>query len=432
MSRALDRSTLRARPARESLRCASPAGRRWPIALLYAMALALLVEGAGYLIVKAYDNDLGDRPQRHLYSAIRGHELNPAYRRGFDTGGRLIHSAQGFRRDGLIEKAKPTGTFRIFVLGGSTLYGIGVQGGDLYPAHPSLANDEAVPFFLEQDLNARVRAAGFDVDVEVINAGVTAYQTFQHVLYFYETLYEYQPDMLLFLDGHNDFYNVDSANPIKAYGYSAAGMMQALNERRPLVSLYLATRHLGQYSYAFKFLEKASLRLFERYEAPPHNSGESSRLPEGDFDTALESAAAVGFLRNYKLIEHFAREGGIDYHVFLQPEVVFENEQWLHPPDRGIKATTERLYGPERVELMRRARERFPALFARHRIPFTDVGTIAQPGAEQAQLYVDYCHLTPEGSEAVAERMLPVVVDKVLARLRREQEVPAATASGPV
>jgi hypothetical protein len=159
-------------------------GRKRPIALLYVIALALLVEGAGYLIVRICDNDLGNGSQRHLYSAIRGHELNPDYRRAFDTGGRQIHSAHGFRRDGLIELAKPEGTFRIFVLGGSALYGIGVQGGDSYPAHPSLANDETITFFLERDLNSRVRAAGFDVDVEVINAGVTAYQTFQHVLYF--------------------------------------------------------------------------------------------------------------------------------------------------------------------------------------------------------------------------------------------------------
>jgi hypothetical protein len=294
-------------------------GRRWPITLLYVIVLALLVEGAGYIVVRVYDNDLGDSSQRHLYSAIRGHELNPGYRRDFDTGERLVHSAQGFRRDGLIEKEKPAGTLRIFVLGGSALYGIGVQGGDIYPPHPSLANDETVPFFLEQDLNARLEAAGIDVDVEVINAGITAYQTFQHMLYFYETLYEYQPDMLLFLDGHNDFYDVDPDNPIKAYGYSAAGMIRALNERRPLITLYVASRYLGQYSYLFKFLEKTSLQLFERHEAPPHNSGQSSRLPAGDFDAALEAAAAVGFLRNYKLIQHFARDGGIDYHVFLQP-----------------------------------------------------------------------------------------------------------------
>ncbi|MGH6905660.1 MAG: hypothetical protein ACREIR_23320, partial [Geminicoccaceae bacterium] len=192
------------------------------------------------------------------------------------------------------------------------------------------------------------------------------------------------------------------------------------------------SRYLGQYSYAFKFLEQVSLQLHERYEAPPHNSSQSSRLPDGDFDAALETAAAIGFLRNYKLIEHFAREAGIDYHVFLQPEVVFENDQRLLPQDRAIKATTEQLYGPERVELMKRARARFPALFAGRGIPYTDVATIAEGAAERAQLYLDYCHLTPEGARAVAEGMLPEVVDQIVGRLRRGQGVPAPTAVGPV
>jgi lysophospholipase L1-like esterase len=406
-------------------------GWRWLIVPLYVAGLALLVEGGAYLTVKAFDNELGNQSQRHLYSAIRGHELNPSYRRAFDTGGRRIHSAQGFRRDAPIEKQKPAGTFRIFVLGGSALYGIGVQGGAQYPVHPSLGNDETVTFFLERDLNARLRAAGIDVEAEVINAGVTAYQTFQHVLYFYEALYEYQPDMLLFLDGHNDFYNVDPANPIKAYGYSAAGMVQALNERRPLFTLYVASRYLGQHSYAFKLVEKLSLQLFERYEALPHNSGQSSRMPDGDFDSALEQAAAIGFLRNYGLIEHFAREQGIDYHVFLQPEVVFEDDRRLRPADLAIKETTEKLYGNDRVEIMKRARARFPALFADRGLPFTDVATIAESAGERDQLYLDYCHLTPSGAQAVAARMLPVVLAKVLAHLRPGPAVPGSVASGP-
>jgi hypothetical protein len=103
--------------------------RRWSIRCLYVATLVLLFEGSAFLTVRAYDNELGNGSQRHLYSAIRGHELSPGYRRAFDTGGRLIHSAQGFRRDGLIEMAKPAGVFRIFVLGGSALYGIGVQAG---------------------------------------------------------------------------------------------------------------------------------------------------------------------------------------------------------------------------------------------------------------------------------------------------------------
>ena len=243
--------------------------RRWSIRCLYVASLALLFEGAAFLLVKAYDNELGNSSQRHLYSAVRGHELNPGYQRAFDTGGHLIHSAQGFRRDDLIEMAKPAGVFRVFVLGGSALYGIGVQSGTTYPVHPTLANDQTITFFLERELNARVRAAGLNVQIEVVNAGVTAYQTFHHVLYFYETLYEYQPDLLLFFDGHNDFYNVDRANPIKAYSYSAAAMVPALNQRRPWFTLYVTSRALGEYSYAFKVLEKLSMAMFEKSRGSP-------------------------------------------------------------------------------------------------------------------------------------------------------------------
>ena len=401
--------------------------RRWLVRCLYVASLALLFEAAAFVVVKAYDNDLGNSSQRHLYSAVRGHELNPSYRRNFDTGGRLIHSAQGFRRDGLIDMAKPAGVFRIFVLGGSALYGIGVQGGSTYPLHPTLANDETVTFFLERDLNARVRAAGLDVQVEVVNAGVTAYQTFHHVLYFYETLYEYQPDMLLFLDGHNDFYNVDRSNQIKAYSYSAASMVPALNQRRPWFTLYVASRALGEYSHAFKVLEKLSLAMFEKAEARPQNSGQSSRLPEGDFDEELRQAASAGFLRNYHLIDAFAQYYGFDYHVFLQPEIVFEDSHRLAPRDAAVQAITERLYGNGRVEIMRRARTVFPELFATRRVPYTDIGSLAQGTGEREQLYIDYCHLTPAGARRVAERMLPAVLDKILERLAPESDFLART-----
>ena len=348
------------------------------------------------LVIKAYDNDLGNSSQRHLYSAVRGHELNPGYRRAFDTGGRLIHSAQGFRRDGLIEMAKPAGVFRVFVLGGSALYGIGVQSGTTYPLHPTLANDETITFFLERELNARVRAAGLDVQIEVVNAGVTAYQTFHHVLYFYETLYEYQPDLLLFLDGHNDFYNVDRANPIKAYSYSAAAMVPALNQRRPWFSLYVASRALGEYSYAFKVLEKLSMAMFENLEARPQNSGQSSRLPEGDFGEALQQAATAGFLRSYRLIEAFSQYYGFDYHVFLQPEVVFENTRWLDP--RIQRSRRPRSGSMERSGSRScGAPAAVSELFAVHQVPYTDIGSLARGPDDRGQLYMDYCHLTPEG-----------------------------------
>ena len=53
-----------------------------------------------------------------------------------------------------------------------------------------------------------------------------------------------------------------------------------------------------------------------------------------------------------------------------------------------------------------RTRTLLPDLFESQGIPFHDVATIAAPSTTDRQLYLDYCHLTPEGSEVVAPASL--------------------------
>lgn len=282
--------------------------------------LALCLEGFSYVIVTGYfNNDFGRKAERHLYSSLRGHQLNPEYQRPDDTENLLIHSEQGFRRDGPVSREKPEGTLRIIMLGGSTLYGLGSLGSQTYPEHRTLLNDETVPHFLEAKLTQSLS----DRRIEVINAGVTAYHTFQEFLYLYETLHEYDPDLVLFLDGHNDFYNVGVDNPISDYGYSSFNMLRALNDRRPFTSLHLGMRYLGDHSYFFRFMEKMALTLSERYEARPYNIGGDPSALERDFEQEFLEMAKLGFLRNYALIETLAEHHDFAFHVFLQPEVVF-------------------------------------------------------------------------------------------------------------
>ena len=68
----------------------------------------------------------------------------------------------------------------------------------------------------------------------------------------------------------------------------------------------------------------------------------------------------------------------------------------------------------------------------RAQVPYTDIGSLAAGAGERGQLYMDYCHLTPEGARAVAERMLPVVVDKYSSACAASRRCPAPTAVGPV
>ena len=382
--------------------------------LLYVGLVVLSLEAASYFVVVVLrGHALGDLAERHVYSPIRGHKLNPRYRRDPDADGAEMHSSQGFRRNSLVTKLKPENVFRIIALGGSTLYGAGTQRTSPYPAVDALRNEETITYFLEKKLNRAFELEGIPMTVEVINAGVVAYQTFQHVLYFYESLYEYDPDMLIFLDGHNDYYRVGVDNPIAEYSYSSYRMIPVLNERTPFVSIYLFARYLGQYSYFMKMVEKASENLYETYEAKSYSTEGDYAAIERNFGREFEAWARVGFLRNYKLIEAFGEYHQFSFHVFLQPEVVFEDEELLGAHDRAVQRTTAELYGGAKVETMERAVVELPRLFARFGIPFSEISTIAEKGGNGHALYVDYVHLTPRGSQIVADAMYSVLLPKI-------------------
>jgi lysophospholipase L1-like esterase len=96
------------------------------------------------------------------------------------------HSSRGYRHDELITP-KPEGQFRIFAVGGSTTYGISLNVGDDYPAQ----------------LQAILRANGYS-NVEVINAGVPQYATYENLINFQLKILDDAPDMLITYEGIND------------------------------------------------------------------------------------------------------------------------------------------------------------------------------------------------------------------------------------
>jgi tetratricopeptide (TPR) repeat protein len=87
------------------------------------------------------------------------------------------------------EKEKPTGTFRIFCLGGSTTVG-----------YPYWFNAAFSTF-----LRYRLHALFPDRSIEVINLGLTATNSFT-VLDIARDLSEAGPDLIIVYDGHNEFY----------------------------------------------------------------------------------------------------------------------------------------------------------------------------------------------------------------------------------
>ncbi len=118
-----------------------------------------------------------------------------------DTRG-VQHNSVGFRRSSEVRLLKPAGTYRIFLMGASTAYGLGGLWPHIDDRYPVLKNSETIDAYLEQELQARFP----DLSIEVINAAITSTQTHHNLIYLNQTILQYEPDMVLFLDGLNDYF----------------------------------------------------------------------------------------------------------------------------------------------------------------------------------------------------------------------------------
>jgi len=96
-------------------------------------------------------------------------------------------NTHGFRGDE-ITVDKPFDTFRIFVIGGSTTFGVG-----------STSNSNTIPGYLQNYFNSVP-----ELNVEVINAGIPKAFSYSEINYVQKSLLKYEPDLLIVYDGFND------------------------------------------------------------------------------------------------------------------------------------------------------------------------------------------------------------------------------------
>lgn len=121
------------------------------------------------------------RPHPYLVYA-----LNESFVSG---DGKNRHNTHGTRGADFVVP-KPAGTFRIVCVGGSTTYETGV-----------LDDARAYPALMGEKLRELGRA-----DVEVINAGVPGYTSFECLIELALRVLEWQPDLVLFYDNTNDVH----------------------------------------------------------------------------------------------------------------------------------------------------------------------------------------------------------------------------------
>ncbi|MBA3340337.1 MAG: hypothetical protein H0T48_00715 [Gemmatimonadaceae bacterium] len=111
------------------------------------------------------------------------YELKPSYELMFKR--RLLRTNEWGMRDKAYTLAKPPGTYRIALLGGSISMGMGLGGEETYES------------LVEERLN-REHAGGPNAQYEILNFAVGGYGLVQHVLVAERKIFRFEPDVVLY------------------------------------------------------------------------------------------------------------------------------------------------------------------------------------------------------------------------------------------
>lgn len=368
------------------------------LAILFFLVVAMAIPevGAWFFITRVAKKDAPRGRSEKILDAYREYKLAPDY----SKEGRVTN-AQGFRRHEDVHLEKPDGTYRIFLMGGSGAFGAAAM--TPFPRY-LISNEDTIAYKLEESLNSQVRELRF----EVINAAVGGYKTHHHLVYLNQTLLDYDPDMVLFMDGTNDHYRLSpefrSFTPI---------MHQTESVNDPSLGFVggTAIHYLARRSWFFHGLWIAHGRWKSWNKPRP--------VPRAEGNLAdYESVAHRTFLKMIKRNVMILKDEGVIPIVFLQPELVLQPDSTMSPEEKELLAIDLPLHPPDyRRQMEGMYAQLVPMLTdwsEQYEFEFHDLNPLFH--AVDEQCLIDFAHVSPNGSQVIADFMR----EKILARLARE------------
>lgn len=315
-----------------------------------------------------------------------------------DTRG-IEHNSAGFRRSSEVARAKPEGTYRIFLMGGSTAYGTGGLWPHIQTEFEVLKNSETIDAYLEQQLHEQYPGARF----EVINAAIPSIWTHHHLIYLNQTILNYQPDMVILVDGYNDFYFYGrDHDQFRSYAYKEHS--HRIMGEPTLGSLaYGNFWWLGRKS-AFVHLALRQARVVKQLLSRP----EREPIVVDSAFAGLRDVFPNNALQMVERIALLLQQENVASVFVLQPMLILEaDRQNMAPIEQEMLAFNRASYLPNYEAYMRLAvpfvRDLERATVEKYGATFID-GTGLFREAE-GQVFTDYVHLTPTANERLAREI---------------------------
>ena len=273
-------------------------------------------------------------------------------------------------------------TYRIFMFGGSTLWGTGAR--DAY----------TIPSLLSKYLAKK------GMNTEIANYGENGYVSTQEVI---ELLLQLQkeniPNVVIFYDGVNDIFS--------AYQHSIAGLPQNENNRVKEFNL-TNTRNLDKF-VGIVFHEKVRELSIVR-SANYIRSQISSHLNEAllkekekiNYPANLNEQVVKVYLNNMKIVTTLGKTYGFKTLFYWQPTIFTKTT--LSNYEKGIVADKKDINKLFDATYSKIADQHFENA----RNGFHDISRMFE--SYEKPLYIDFCHISEYGNQMVAEKIADDVI----------------------
>lgn len=299
------------------------------------------------------------------------------------------NNSLGFRTSKEVVMPKPKGVFRVFVIGGSTVYG-------------GFNDKWIMSSYLEKELSA------FIPNVEVINAGVVGYASESELILLETKVLDLDPDLVVVFDGRNDIYY--STIP----GWQNRGGGDYLSEKTNLDGLinYPTTKSI--LSYAAKFLLQRSYFLTDVFRAI-FRQGVPRTYSE---KVTVKDQAIATYLDNESLMKLILEKKGILGVIGFQPTMGYCKDHLTDyelSVEDYIKNTEQSDWFSVIGNLWPSIAKSFTAKLGNSdSVVSHDFTCLFKDVPETA--YIDSVHYTPKGYELIAQETTKIIKESFFDR----------------
>lgn len=280
---------------------------------------------------------------------------------------------------------------RVFVLGGSTMAGMGAS-----------SAEATVPGRLEHWLRLRL-PKGSAWTLRVVNAGVVGYTSTQEQALMATRLLQYRPDVFVVVDGYNEFTELWNApnlppfwNSYEKHLYQGFARMQSPLGMAAQAG-YLASKRLYSLALPRAYLSHRARRAGRSASAPAAPGVPAAPAP-------AEQALEV-YRWNIRTMLGIAEGHGIPMLLALQPTLSYDKP--LSPEEEAILRVPEAAGNPGWSPAVARMFERLRAL-VRAEAKVRGGRVIDESGrfsGSRETLYVDQCHYNDRGADLLARAL---------------------------